>query len=184
MKFIPGDTLCLPPRGISIAEPAPTQVGPPLRAKRRKTLAQYLLGSGLNAQQTINLMVHNPHTRLRWVISAGWELTNGVDFSAGAASPTWSIRNVRRDPEAGVQALLNQIFSSRALPDGYELDSGTKDVRVTIVLNPTDLATGLTGNFVVQCEWEANGVIDDELRRVINEVDLQAPNPIQIQNTS
>ena len=185
-------TQCLPPKGIQIDQSGGSG-GAEFAAIRRRTIrqtaAQYLTASGVTAQQTVYFQVHNPSPRLRCKVSVGWELTGGVDFAAGAGSPTWAMRAVRRSEEGGAQALLNQVFTSpgptRALPDAYEMDTAMRDARGTLVLNATDLATGLTGNLVIEATWEPNGPPDDESVKLLQEADLRivGTTPI-IQNTS
>jgi hypothetical protein len=112
-------------------------------------------------------------------------LAGALPFTAGAGLPTWQMRAVRRST-AGATADLNNVFTAaRSLPDAYELDSAVKDVRGTIVLGNTDLATGLAGSLIIEARWEPNGYVDDDVRQLIKGGDLQVVGGlVTVQNTS
>jgi len=182
---------CLPPKGLQI-QPGGTGDGAGASIRRRTlraTAAKYSVGAGATGSHTVYFTVHNPSPRLRCKLSVGWELTGNAEFVAGAGAPTWALRALRLSEEGGNQALLNQVFTSpgptRSLPDAYELDSAMKYCRGTLVLNATDLATGLAGNLVIEAEWEPNGPPDDETLRLLQEASLTVVGlPPNIQNTS
>lgn len=182
----------LPPKGLQIDSGGSSgrlnNTEKPLKQRViRKVIANYAVGSGLGSTQTVTALLHNPSPRLSCVLSCGFELTNNVDVVTGASPATWKMQAFRKSAAAGVQALLNVVFSSRNLPDAYEIDSGLKEARLTVTLPNTAIGTGQSGALVMEALFEPNVPVDDdaELQRLLQEADLQVIGaPPTIQNTS
>lgn len=155
--------------------------------------ANYSLAGGASGTQTLYFFAHNPSPRLRFSISAGFEIATNAPFVAGSAAPTWQMTAIRLSQMGGPTADLDSIFvnsssgvaTPRALPDGYEVDSAVKDLRGALVLHSGtgfDFNTGLEGSLVLEGRWEPHdGVWSEDLRAIIAQADLRMQgNPLTI----
>ncbi len=165
----------------------------PLEKVISVTAANYSLVSGTGANPvTVYFFARNPSPRLRFSLSAGFEIVTNAPFVAGSAAPTWQLTAIRIPADGGPTADLDTMFvnssgvaTPRALPDGYEIDSAVKNIRGALVLHGgsgSDFNTGLEGSLVLEGRWEPHdGVWSEDLRALIAQADLWVQgNPLLI----
>lgn len=161
----------LPPKGLQLTDSNPN-IARDRRKRVRKTAVQYRDTTGSVGSFNVICWAHNPSARLRWAITAAFELANGTTLTLGAVAPTWSMTAMRRNPLAGKAAQLNSVFSARALPDGYELDSAMRDAEILLAVSNQNLPASVEAELVLECSWEPNGPPDDETERLLAVADL------------
>ncbi len=158
----------------------------PQRRKLRVQAAQFINQAGAGTARTVLFFARNPSPRLRWSITAGFELdpaANFVPFTVGTG-PTWQIRATRQPEVGGSPADLNDLFTNtagtptaRAIPDGYELDSAVEYVRGTLNLFDgagRNLDSGQFGNLVLEGLWQPHdGYVNrSEIAQLLTQVEL------------
>ena len=126
-----------------------------------------------------------PSARFRLAITVAYEADDGTD-PAVPATWLWSLQARRRNAATGRSAPLQNVFTSRVLPDGYEIDSAVDELKATITV-PNAPGTGLAsvGNLVAQVTFEPNEQIaPDELKELFAACALTVDGaPITVSNT-
>lgn len=122
------------------------------------TLARVAAAGGSASSATVVASIINPSRRLSCSFRVGFEPAAGSSIPASYGSSTWTVRAVSPNRITRGKADMHLIRDTEVLPEGYEIDSAVRELRVSCVLGlPLDAAAAtIAGQWVLYCEWEPN----------------------------
>lgn len=176
-----------PPRSLLVVPPSGF-ANTPITGGRKVAVTKVALrnnATGVYTAVTQSFRLLSPSARFRIGITVAYEADDGSEPNL-TGGWTWTLQARRRNALTGRSAPLQNIFTGRALPDGYEIDSAVDEIKGTITV-PNSPGTGVptVGNLVVQCTWEPTEVISaEELQALFSACALTIDGtPITVSNT-
>ena len=152
------------PRGIVVTNPS--GFIDPVAGGRKRSISKPALritrGANDGSAHNFNFRIANPSDRLRLVTTAAFETDSGTELTI--ANVTWQLQAYIRNSATGRISPAQLIYGPKAAPDGYEVDTGTSDIKGTVFLPTTasfGFAVGDAGTWNIQCTWEPNESITD-----------------------